>query len=206
MKRLSPSALLAGLTLAFVSLPAAQAAVIVTLPTSSADGSIVITHDIPFTITTAGTMVAFFLDEWVISDGGNDVYRINKPPQSLVYTLNGGSPSATPLQSFRDNVAVSDGAMTPNDGYLLLNTKEGVAVSLDDVLILKAQSLRLDAESLPPGFNRQANQTFTGNLYLTDVDGVRLSANTPAGAVPEPGTVMLGALAGTFALLRRRRR
>ncbi len=205
LKRLSPAALLAGLTLALASLPAAQAAVIVTLPSSSAEGSIVITQDISFRITTSGTMVAFLFDEWVTSDRENDIYWLYDPQQSLDYTLNGGSPTATPLSSFRDNIAVFGGAMTPNDGYLLLNTKVGVGVSVDDVLTLKAQTWMLPAGTLPAGFNSQANQTFTGSMYLTDVDGGRLSANTPVGAVPEPGTTLLGALAG-LTLLRRRRR
>jgi hypothetical protein len=92
--------------------------------------------------------------------------------------------------------------LTQNDGYLYMTTP--ISLSLGDVFTLKAATYTLAANSLPPGFNPQAQQSFTGNMFLINVSGVRLSGDSSAGPVPEPGSTMLGALAG-LSLLRRRR-
>ena len=77
MKR---SVTIASLTLALTVLalaaPSAQSALIVVAPTSSTNGSLTITNDIIFTITTAGNASLFALDEWVTSDGTPEYHPI----------------------------------------------------------------------------------------------------------------------------------
>ena len=175
------------------------AAIVVTLPTATVAGSIVITNDINFTITTAGLVQIVVFDEWVTSDGSNSAISGSAIAPGIAYSVNGGSPAAGIPILFLDNGNGTALDLTANDGFLAFLSS---SVAVNDTFTLKAASYSIAAGSLPPGFNPQGSQTFAGNAFLTDAPGNRLSANA---AVPEPGTTLLGALAG-LALLRRRRR
>lgn len=180
-----------------------QAAIVVTLPTATVAGSIVITDDINFTITTAGQIQGIILDEWVTSNGTQaSIAAFFISPDQMSYSINGGSPATASWSGFFDNFSSTFGSITPNDGYFWSSP---ITVTVNDVFTLKSAAYNLAPGSLPPSFNPQAEQTFTGEAFLISGSTARLSANTPVGgAVPEPGTAALGVLAG-LTLLRRRR-
>jgi hypothetical protein len=189
--------------LLFGVLGTVRAAVVVVGPTASNAGSLTITQDITFTITTGvtGGDVNFFfvLDEWVISDGGRDLATI--PP--LLISLNGGAPRTYgSIGSFGgeivDNFTGDLGFLTPDDGYFYYfgspNLKTG------DTVTLEAATYPIAPVS---GFNPQATQTFTGNLFMATSNGP--FSNTVA-AAPEPVSGAFLAMGGLPLFVRRRRR
>jgi hypothetical protein len=195
------SPLLASLALTAICASTAGASIIVTLPTASVTGSIEITNDISFTVTSPGSMVHVVLDEWVTSDGGRDSIGGLSISPSFNYSLNGGSTLSTPLASgagFSDNYNTTSNALTPNDGRFTLSG--GIILSPGDIFTIKAMTYTLAANSMPLGFNSQAQQTFTGNLFLASLNLNRLTSSV---AVPEPSTAALVSLAG-LGLFRRR--
>ena len=102
-------------------------------------------------------------------------------PPNLALTLNATAmPKASRLVG---NLNSTSGSLEPNDGYLLFNAT--FAVDAGNPLTLSAGTYALAAAS---GFNPQATQTFTGNLFVGNVTGVQVSNLVPAGNVPEPGT------------------
>ena len=205
MKSLIHKSFLASLALFTVSAMRTDAAVIVTLATPTTAGNIVFTQDINFTITTAGVFNTLVFDEWVTSDGTfTGITPGSFTPSALSYSINGGAAATTALTNFRDNTNATFNDLTPNDGYLY--SASGVSVALNDIFTVKAGTYTLAAGSIPAAFNPQANQTFTGNAFLFQNSGsVRLSANTPVGAVPEPSRALL-LLGGLSTLGFRRRR
>jgi hypothetical protein len=184
----------AALGVLVLAAPQARAALIVVAPTSSTNGSITITNDITFTISTAGNAQVFALDEWVTSDGAQNGSAVSP---DLSVSVNGGAPGGHP-NTFFDNLAMTVGAITPNDGYFYLSN--AFAVSAGNTVTLKAATYTLAAT---PGFNPQANQTFTGNMFITDDVGNQLSNVVAAGAVPEPSTWTMLLLGGMIAGLWR---
>lgn len=180
------------LALCTAALMPAHAAVIVVAPTGSTPGSIQITSDISFNITTSGAAKGFNLDEWVVSDGRQNASACNP---SLAISLNGGTPGAFP-GLFYDNLAGTANDVTANDGFFYLTNP--IAVTAGNTLTLKARIYSLGTLI---DFNPQATQTFIGNMFVVDSSGFRLSANT---FVPEPSALALCSL-GALALLRRRR-
>jgi hypothetical protein len=195
---------LAALALGLGAASQSRAAIVVTLPTPTVAGSIVITNDLNFIATANGTMIGLVFDEWVLNDGSRNSFGGSAISGSLSYSVNGGAVATSGLSSFLDNHTVNSGTFTPNDGFVSQFTP--ISLTVGDVFTLKASGFTLAANSLPSGFNPQTQQVFTGNAFLLNTSFARFSDNTPVGgAVPEPGTAALGALAG-LALVRRRRR
>jgi|GEM_PF-2176804 len=187
-----------------ISKPASvQAAIIVIGPTGSSAGSFQITNDITFTITTPGKVGIFVLDEWVTSDGSHTFApfsSINVPGSPpLMVTVNNGVPFANTYSHFSDN-GYSWADVTHNDGYFYLDPS--ISLAIGDTLTLKAGTFGLLPVS---GFNPQATQAFTGNMFITDANGYRLSDVV---GVPEPetATLLMGGVVAAFAALRRRKR
>jgi len=170
-----------------------RAAIVVVAPTASTAGSVTITQDITFTITTAvpgDILKLFVLEEWVTFDGGQNVVTVT-PPFSI--SLNGGAP-----QTAGSGDTISDnGYPTPSDGYLAL-LHETPAFAAGDTVTLKAGSHAIGAIS---GFNPQATQTFTGDIFMSTSNGP--ISNTVA--APEPATGALLAMAAGALLGRRSR-
>ena len=203
MKRPSLSLLFTATALLSGAAATSNAAIIVVAPTASTAGSININHDITVIVTVAGSASYLALDEWVINDGTttNAVVGTSTTAQFFQYSLN-GSPNKTGASrnDIFDNAPFA--AVTANDGLLAFDSlSSGNALTVGQTFTLRAGNFGVIAAA---GFNSQATQTFTGNVFLTNSSGVRMSANTPVGAVPEPGTALLGALTG-LTLLRRRR-
>jgi hypothetical protein len=170
-----------------------SADIVVVAPTTSTPGSLHITADITFTITTAGLGRVFVFDEWVSSDGGTDS-SLFSPAMSI--SINGNLPGAYPGGLVDNNLA--SGQWTPNDGFIIVDSSFSVIVG--DTVTLKAGTFSLEAV---PRFNPQATQTFTGNMFVTSASGIQLS-NTVA--VPEPCDLVLGLTAGVAGLFVRRRK
>lgn len=198
--------LLATFVLLFVSAMTVRAAVVVTLPTSTATGSIVFTEDITFTITSevGGTPGFIVFDEWVISDGSRSAIALTTPYFDLVYSLNGGPTRrfAMNYAGLIDNYAGTTNSVTPNDGYF--GARDLFPLAGGDVLTLKAATYTLPITDIT-SFNPQANQTFTGNVFLINPFGYALSDTVSVGSVPEPSCPLL-MMAGLGALTLRRRR
>ena len=212
MKSLLHKSFLASLALFTLSAIRTDAAVIVTLPTATTAGSIVITQDITFTLTGSVGATAYMevvFDEWVTSDGGLNSFNSTPiTPNTFSFAKNDvlmSSLNITTSNILVDNQANS-GAITPNDGFL--DFRPGVALTPGDTFTLKAATYTIPAGTTNPNFNLQANQTFTGNAFLASDyfdSGARLSSNVSLGAVPEPSRALL-MLGGLSTLAFRRRR
>lgn len=163
--------------------------------TGSPTPMLTITEDIVFTISTGGSVYALVFDEWAVSDGSTRTLGAS-PDQFFAYSLNGIGGN-TDISSITDNYWGGGATLTANDGYLFF---AGIAFATDDTFTVKAGSYTFGAF---PGFNPAlAGKHFTGEVFLTNGDGDRLSANVSL--VPEPSALMLSAL-GMLAVLRRRR-
>ena len=181
------------LTVGSAAFAPADAAIIVVAPSAGSPGSLQVTADINFAITTAGRVKWFLFDEWVVSDGAQSVAN---SPSGFSYSQNGGAP-ASQSGFFLDNMAATGNDFTPNDGLIILSV--GVVVAPGDTFTLKAGLYGVQATS---SFNPQGTQTFTGNMFVTNDSGVRLSGNV---LVPEPTALALCGL-GSLVLARRQRR
>jgi hypothetical protein len=168
--------------------------IIVVAPTATTDGSFQITSDITFTVTANGTANVFVLDEWVNSDSS---WNFANYSPDLLISVNGGA-SGSYAGRFSDNFTFSAAQLSANDGYLVPNV--GILVAPGDTVTLKAGTYALGAVE---GFNPQATQTFSGNMFITNAVGEQLS-NTVA--VPEPSTLCLVIAAGLKMLAIRRKR
>jgi hypothetical protein len=171
-----------------------NAAITVVAPTSTTAGSFNITSDITFTVSNAGTVLAIIIDEWVISDGSRN--STNFSPNLLLSVNN--APAISFITSFSDNLNADGGALSSNDGFLFLPS--GLAVDFGDTVTLLAGVYALSPVA---GFNPQASQTFTGNVFFADTSAARLSSNV---AVPEPSITGLLLSGVALTALRRSRK
>lgn len=192
MKLTPSSALLACLLCALPGKPA-EAAVIVTLPTATTTGSIVFTHDLTFTIlgdSGRGILGFIVFDEWVTSDGSRSAIALPTPYHDLHYSMNGGPDEARWIRygGLVDNFAGTEASVTPNDGYF--GARDIMPLEAGDVLTLKAATYILPMVDVPD-FNPQANQVFTGNVFIIGPFGYALTDMVSAGPVPEPSCALL---------------
>jgi hypothetical protein len=182
-----------------------QASIILTLPTISTTGSLQITEDINFQITTTGFFQAIILDEWVVSNfsthtiGGSPYFT----PDSIEYEIN-GSLQTVGIQGILDNWAGFISDATPNDGSLIFD--HVIEVTVGQVLTIKAGNYTFGPglDMVESGFNPQGNQTFSGNVFLVDGSLNRVS-DTVALAVPELSQTLLLGFGGIVMMLCRRR-
>jgi len=198
--------LLATFVLLAASAITTRAALVVTLPTPTATGSVVFTEDISFTITSevGGTLGFIVFDEWVVSDGSRSAIALTTPYYDLLYSVNGGPTQALVMNyaGLIDNFAGTINALTPNDGYF--GARDILSFAGGDVITLKAATYTLPITDIT-SFNPQANQTFTGNAFLISPFGYALSNTVSVGSVPEPSCPLL-MMGGLGALTLRRRR
>ena len=193
MKKLVLSCLLA----AFAGLSTAHASIICLAPTGTTAGSVQITAPITFTITTPGNLGGFVLDEWVTSDGGDNSANLSP---NLAFSVNGIA--ASNVYGFHDNLNSTASNITANDGYFYYVSGTTTALAVGNTVTLLAGTYTIPAVA---NFNVQANQTFTGNMFVINSSGSALSGATSA--VPEPSTwalLVVGAGLLGFVTLRRR--
>lgn len=196
-------------TVAIVSLvtgalsPRAAAQMIVNGPTTTQTGSLVITQDIVYTITSnisAGSPFALVLDEWTTSNT-DIVTTYTDLGTPLVFMLNDIQLNSVTSTGLGDNVTSPNNDFTSNDGFFIIYSVPQMRTG--DKLTLKAGSFVLSKTNPSQGvFNPQATQTFAGNTFLTNSAAVRISNVV---AVPEPGSTIFG-LASCVLLLTRRSR
>ena len=79
---------------------------------------------------------------------------------------------------------------------------DGPAASAGSTVTLLVKTYTLGANF---NFNPQTTQQFSGNMFMFDLDGTRVSDIVSAGAVPEPSTWALLGLSGVASLLVKRR-
>ncbi len=175
-----------------------QAAIVVVAPTASTAGTLNITQDITFNVTTAGIVGIVLLDEWVTTDGSSTLGVL---PTKFTFSVNGGANTQSANSSrITDNANFTSNGITPNDGFLTIDNGAGISVALGNTFTLRSGTFVIPATA---NFNSQATQTFNGNVFLADNAGTRLSGNV---AVPEPTSALLGLFGGGCLLLLRRRR
>ena len=190
-------------------LPAAtatHAAVIVTAPMTGDAGTLAITAPVSFTLSTditAGSSFVFVFQNWVTASDGTANSSSTLP--RLAFTIN-GSPAlygGGGGSAVFDNAAATFGSLAPTDGYIVVTLVANSAVSGGSVTL----STGTYALAAPANFNPQATQAFTGNAFIADFNGTRISNIVSAG-IPEPSTwaLCLTAGAGLLGLGARQRR
>jgi hypothetical protein len=164
--------------------------------TGSPTPTLSIEWDIEFAITKSGQVAMLVFDEWVTSDGNlNNAHPASS--SSLVYHIVGQpDDQSVGVLHLADNLTFDSGNVTEHDGVLALYDLQ---VAEGDVLIIRmGQTFTFN----PTGdFNSNLPTSFTGSVFLADYLGVSMSEIVQ---IPEPSSLILGAL-GSLALLRRRR-
>ena len=186
--------LLLALCLMSAGVFAAHGAIVVVAPTASASGSFYVTEDVTFQITIASEnrSIGFHFDEWVTSDG-NQTFAAFAP--DLALSINGIS--TTYAGDFADNLTFKVNEVSANDGYFI--TRSPISLAVGDILTVKAGSYTLQPT---PNFNPQATQTFVGEFFVANENGIKLADSV---IVPEPSSMLL-VVVGLLLMHRRHRR
>ncbi|MDP0498512.1 MAG: PEP-CTERM sorting domain-containing protein [Verrucomicrobiota bacterium JB022] len=178
-------------------LSTANAAISLTGDVLTTGGVFTITQDITLEINTSGTQnLILSFDQWVNSDGGYgslDIYQADP----IYVQINNGPLQALSNPYIVDDLPFSLLDMSLNSGYLALDAYDLVA---GDTFMVLAGSWETYAAT--EDFNPEAVQTFTGEVFLVDINTAQrvssiVSVDAPP-AVPEPGAY--AALAGLATL------
>lgn len=183
---------------------AASAAIIVggTINQDDGTGTVQITAPITFTVLGAGTFRNIVMKDWVTSDGSFSGVGFTS---GLSYSINGGAAQTASVSEIYDNFTSSFHDFSPGDGFFKLDDLHDISVNPGDTFSLLTGSYTTYGNDR---FNPLAIQTFTGNLFLIDVNGDALSGVVAAGsAVPEPATdaALAGLAVLSLAFVSRRR-
>lgn len=178
----------------------AHGVIIFSGPLQSSGGSIEITSDVTFNITSTGTVFGLILDSWVTSDGDPSALSLSGP---FSYSINAGPVQNGSVSFAYDNEPPygSFGDVESNDGAIQLSA---ISVNAGDTLTVFAQTFNVVFGD--SGWNPQAIQSFAGDVFLADFIGDSISDVV---AVPEPSTsailLSLCVLLATITRLRRLR-
>jgi hypothetical protein len=163
-------------------------------------GSLEITHDIEFTITSSGNLFFVVFDDWVgTSDGGLTALG-DSPAALLSYRIDGGSIQTRALGNLYDN-NLNAGSIDPRDGFFVLES--GLSLVAGQTLTILAQTHTYSGNST---FNPAAKQVFTGDVFLASSSASVMSSPVSLSSVPEPSEWAAAAGVGLlgFAVWRRR--
>ena len=150
--------------------PPSPTGIAVVRPTTTTAGSMTILKDITFNITVTGTTQLVVLDEWVTSDGTPTFYPVSG---TYTYSINGAANQTLPMNSLLDNSTGGFGAVSANDGYFYPSS--AIPVAAGNTFTIRSGTYVLPAAGNAASFNPQANQTFTGNVFLVNSAGTRIS-------------------------------
>lgn len=182
-----------------LALSASAASITVVAPTPTTNGSLTISEDLIFSVTSnvINSGINFVMDEWVTGDGGSNGSFLSP---DLAISINGGAVSLPAFIIDNPNSFNTWPDITANDGWF--GHPDPLNFLIGDVITLKSGSYTLQSDSGLLGFNSQSNQVFTGTMFITNGSAVRVSNIV---ALPEPSSALLlgGSLAGL--LIRRRR-
>ncbi len=158
--------------------PAPPVGITVVPPTTTTAGSITIHNDIRFNITTTGIVQGLALDEWVISDGTLTNISVSG---SVNFSNAGAANAPLGIFGFYDNLASSaTNDLGANDGWMLFSSQKAVVAGTS--FIIRSGSYVLPAVGSAPFFNPQGARNFSGPMFLTTGQGVRMSSNGTASA------------------------
>lgn len=176
-----------------------QGSVILSGDVTSTGGTLQITSDISFNITSTTTdFRALAFDEWVLSDVSTQGLTMN----NLNYQINGGAIQSTSNSTLQDNFTGIDGPLTANDGYVLF---DALSVTAGQTVTIKAGSYTVTSGH--GDFNPTAVGTFTGNAFLTTATTpISLISNTVVVPEPEDFAALAGLGCVGWFLFREKRR
>ena len=178
--------LLAGL---IFSLPTSGAMAEITISgdVSAGTGQITISQDYTFEITADNSTdtIAFVFDNWAMSDGGRTFSFFTGPQFAFAY--NGGAVQTGTNSNLVDNLDFDVNDLCADDGYIVVSSQPTMQVG--DSYTVKAGTYSL---SMATSFNPELNDsTFTGDIFLTDANGNRISNVLQAESPTEPGTIQI---------------
>lgn len=190
----------AALATVLAAAPLGRAAIVLSgnLNTGTPTPTLTITADIVFTITKGSSIGQFLVfDEWTAADT-SPTNVFDSPNLQALSVVNNGTGGTVNISVLTDNRRSAFGNISANDGHLILSL---FATTVGTSFVVKEGTFTFSSNA---AFNPLLqNRNFTGDAYLADNQGSRLSDNVSL--VPEPSAALLGAL-GVLALLRRRRR
>ncbi len=174
---------------------AAPGAITIVAPTASTAGSLAVTEDVVFTATAAGGGITR-----IVLVGLNPVQDTGSTPSNIAPNLNyvfDGTPGSVD-STFSDNSVSIFSDLRPGDSQIVLSN--GILItSIGQEFTLSSGNYTLEATA---DFNPLTTGTFTGEAFLANTAGIRLSNNV---SVPEPGSASLIVLGAGLAFARRRK-
>jgi hypothetical protein len=190
----------------FANIPVSKAVITISRNVNTGDGILTIDEDIRLTAistliggnTDGASDFSLVLDEWVISDGSLQNGLMSSALSFTRIFIGGSANGSASRSDILDNVSNNfpSYAATENDGLISFLSSSGF--DSGDMIVIPAQS-RIFRPEL--GFNPLAFTTFTGNVFLMNENGQRLS-NTVA--IPESASLLMLGLSG-FMLMQRKR-
>jgi MYXO-CTERM domain-containing protein len=193
------------LTLSLTLLAGPASAAVIFSDLGGGNGRMVVTEPLCYSINASGvgarTDLVLVFDENVTNDGSRDGASFSATTP-IVFTLNGTpipASGSSPAGSLLDGLGFSVvNSVTENDTYI--SSRVGVhTYSMGDQICLPAGTYNF---THGVGFNPLVFSSSPAVCFLTDGDGIRISANGVV--VPEPAAFGLASLCG-LALLRRKR-
>ena len=180
--------------------PVPPVGITVVPPTTTTAGSITIHNDIRFNITTTGIVQGLDLDEWVTSDGTLTNLSVTG---SVNFSNAGAANAPLGIFGFYDNLAsAATNDLGANDGWMFFSSQKAVVAGTS--FIIRSGSYVLPAVGNAPFFNPQGARNFSGPMFLTNGQGVRMSSNgvaNPPAATPVVTTPTSASVLATTATL-----